>query len=301
MPSLIYNARSEELSIPRSLLRAVDALHPQVALDLYICGNFELCLEVLAQGSCLRSCNLNLIWPWRYPGHSKFQHPPTEKLLHQFIDNQPHLNSLHLRAEHGLGFNLPEGWPFPRMLKLENLGIDGLKPRDKPSLDIPWNIVDGYTIRTLTLRCLNVMETALNSLGSSMPNLAAFHSDNPQRILIDETKFACLHDFLTRSTLRQFVIKNVVQDLPWPDMVVASGSELQTPLIYNTIRQPDRGRRLSSSPATKDQILKHYLEVKEPLGFTDTDLLRLSSVCPNLEHLGFDATDGDFRKLISVD
>lgn len=216
----------------------------------YICGTFGLCLEALAQVSCLRSCNLNLIWPWRYPGHSNVQH--SEKLLYQFIHKLPHLKVLHLKTQHGLVFNLPEGGPFPRMLKLETLGIDGLKPYNKPSHDIPWNIIDGYTIRMLTLR---VIEKALNSLGSSMPNLAAFNFDNPQRILMDETKFACLHDFLTCSAFRQIVVKNVVQDLPWFDMVVASGSALHTLLIYNTIRrpdrQPDRGRRLSSSPARK--------------------------------------------------
>ncbi|KAL8639413.1 MAG: hypothetical protein Q9226_008873 [Calogaya cf. arnoldii] len=74
-----------------------------------------------------------------------------------------------------------------------------------------------------------------------------------------------------------------------------SGPKLTTLLIYNTVRQSEREDY--TPRISNDDIVNQYLQVKNSLGFTHTDLLRLNSLCPNLEHLGFDVKGSEIREL----
>ncbi|KAL9581472.1 MAG: hypothetical protein Q9212_003875 [Teloschistes hypoglaucus] len=109
---------------------------------------------------------------------------------------------------------------------------------------------------------------------------------------MNDSQFSVMQDLFSSAKLCEISFHNYNQALPWLDLVSNSGSTLQqlsmhtSPYHWGWAQQHQLPPKLDKYPGSTYDA--QYLQLDHQPGFTYVELLRLSSLCPNIEKLGFD-------------
>ncbi|KAI4196954.1 MAG: hypothetical protein LQ350_006207 [Teloschistes chrysophthalmus] len=148
-----------------------------------------------------------------------------------------------------------------------------------------------------------------------MPNLKSInlfgveHSDTGNFAhIMNDSQFSVMQALFSSAKLREISFHNFSQALPWLDLVSNSGSTLQQlsmhtwPYHWGWAHFRRLPPKSGPVPSWRDPQIRYleldeqsgstygiqYLQLDQQPGFTYAELLRLSSLCPNIEKLGFD-------------
>lgn len=121
---------------------------------------------------------------------------------------------------------------------------------------------------------------------------------------MDDSQFNVMQDLFSSTKFCEIAFHNFCQALPWLDLVSNSGSTLRQLSIYTEVdhwawaRSTNKSEAKSLLLSFKDSSYVQYLQLDEKPGFTYVKLLRLSSLCPNIEKLGFDIHGMELEEVV---
>lgn len=274
-----------------------------MSLDLGYNGGLAESQAILGAVTCLRSCSLSLVPP---RSALDFSDPPQSvDFSFEGILRQTRLECV----------NLPGDWPrwkfkFPldidpeRLLHLKELNLNTIDGSHRQLIES--KVINLEALRKLTFDGLKVFTSAIAHLMDCVPNVRVCRvtSERPYEgnyyfprtkdwhYLVDENQLGIIRNCFSRATLHEIALDGFVQNLPWQDMFATSGRHLRQLTIHTGINRwyEIKRRELATDfPSFEDSFEAASLRKRsDPFGFTHAEILRLGSVCPNIQHLGLD-------------
>ncbi|KAL8781055.1 MAG: hypothetical protein Q9194_000562 [Teloschistes cf. exilis] len=204
-----------------------------------------------------------------------------------------------------LKFELPIDIDPERLLHLKELSLDA---SDGPHRQlIESKVINLEALRKLTFDGLKVFTSAIMHLVDYVPNVRVCRvtSEKPfvdnynfprdtidWHFLVDENQLGIIREFFSRATLHELALDGFVQNLPWQDMFATSGPHLRQLTIHaatNRWYEIKSRESLTDLPSFDNSSEAASLRIRwDPFGFTHAEILRLGSVCPNIQNLGLD-------------
>lgn len=275
--------------------QAVQALYPRVVLDLTLFGEVDSCEETLRSLSCVRSCHL-IMYDTSSPS-------PTLAILQasslECLHKQVQLEYLSMTGPETESLVLPMSKDHSSPLGLDQLFLENdiLCPSKTRLQDY----FDFNTLRVVTITGFQHLEPMWQQPQHAMPNLESVRIvaskrpdfSQPHPLMID-SHISVMHDFFSSAKLCRISFHGFIQTLPWLDLVSSSGTRLRELSIYTAPSYWSWGSSFITSPELPplgSTPYAQYLQIDRRPGFTHTELLQLSSLCPNIENLGFDVHD----------
>lgn len=290
---------------PLCVYQAIEALYPRIVLDLSLLGDAKDCEKTLSSLSCLRFCKISM--------YSTNMLLPMQTFSLESFHKQANFESLALVGSSAFCIALL-GDPNT----LSPLRLQELRLSDKISCDgktQPADYFDLDTICTLSLRGFQQFTSVWQQSYNTMPNLKSInlfgveHSDTGNFAhIMNDSQFSVMQALFSSAKLREISFHNFSQALPWLDLVSNSGSTLQQlsmhtwPYHWGWAHFRRLPPKSGPVPSWRDPQIRYleldeqsgstygiqYLQLDQQPGFTYAELLRLSSLCPNIEKLGFD-------------
>lgn len=154
--------------------------------------------------------------------------------------------------------------------------------------------IDGGALRVLSLQGFELCALTLQELDNEIPNLRTVRFAAPPRFnhlawpLVNDRQFLRIHDFMSKTRLCEIAFHDITQNLPWLDMVSASGQVLRQLTIHTAPQywlwaRVDRSQATQQPPSFDYSPSARYLRIQEHPGFVYNELIQLNSICPNIE------------------
>lgn len=243
----------------------------------------------MSKVSCLRSFHLYTKHPLAVEQVS---------FVPQFLSRQNRLSTFEIGSFDAV---TPNPQSRPSLLPLEHLILKSscAKIFQPSHLVVLNNHVDLEILRILSLHRANLIASVLGNLEGRTPSLKVLRlsvesRDSHYKRLLSVRQLTTIQNFLSGTRLQEIGLYNFFQDVPWTDMLTASGPTLLQLTQHMTTRQMTTRRMTTlelsgNSNAVIEQASRSsYPSIKQHRGTSNTELHDFNAAFPQIERLGVD-------------